>query len=145
MSAREKGFTLVELLDTLVIKVAVFSDAIPQYSRSMDGLKLLKSTQEIAAYQRQARNATITESRTVVLVVDAEENEIRRENSDIVYQWSDDIDVEFGGNPDLLPNSNHSIEFRPDGTAADKLLLISTERRQYTISVDWLTGRVRVL
>ena len=145
MSARQKGFTLVELLITLVIMVAIFSIAIPQYSRSMGSLQLRKSTQEIAAYLRQARNASITESRTIVLVVDAEGKEIRRKNSDSAYQWPDDIDVKLAENQGLVPDLNHSIEFRPDGTAADQVLLVSTENRHYTISVDRLTGRVKVL
>lgn len=145
MPVKGKGFTLVELLITLVIMVAVFSIAIPQYSRSMDSLQLRKSTQEIAAYLRQARNASITESRTVVLVMDAEGKKIRRKNTDYAYQWPDNIDVEFVENQGLVPNPDHSIEFRPDGTAADQVLLISTEKRHYTISVDWLTGRVKVL
>jgi type II secretion system protein H len=145
VAGREKGFTLVELLVTLVIMVAVFSVAIPQYSQSMESLKLRKSTQEIAAYLRQARNASITESRTVVLVVDTEEHAIRRENADFVYRWPDEIDVGFVANPDRMAEKSRPIEFRPDGTAADHVMYVSTETRQYTISVDWLTGRVKVL
>ncbi len=145
MLARQKGFTLVELLITMVIMVAVFSIAIPQYSRSINSLQLRKSTQEIAAFLRQARNASITESRTVVLVVDAEEHEIRQGDADSVYQWAADIDVEFAANPIDGTDTDKAIQFRPDGTATERTLIVSTERRQYSIEVDWLTGRVKVL
>jgi len=143
--ARQTGFTLVELLVTMVIMVAVFSVAIPQYSRSMDSLELRKSTQEIAAYLRQARNASITESRTVLLVVDAEEHAIRQGDAEPAYQWASNIDVEFAANRIDGANTDNVIQFRPDGTATDRTLIVSTQRRQYEIEVDWLTGRVKVL
>ena len=145
MSARKNGFTLVELLIVLVIMVAVFSVAIPQYSKSMDSLQLRKSTQEIASYLRNARNASITESRTVVLVVDADEHKIRQGDSKPAYQWPADINVEFSGSQDVYADTERTIQFRPDGTATERTLIVSTQRREYAIAVDWLTGRVKVL
>ena len=117
MSARRNGFTLVELLITLVIMVGVFSVAIPQYSKSMDSMQLRKSTQEIASYLRNARNASITESKTVVLVVDADEHIIRQGDSIPAYQWPANINVEFFESQDIYANSERTIQFRPDGTA----------------------------
>jgi len=125
--------------------VAVFSVAIPQYSKSMDGLQLRKSTQEIASYLRNARNASITESRTVVLVVDADERKIRQGDSTPAYEWSADINVEFSGSQDVNADTERTIQFRPDGTANERTLIVSTQRREYAIAVDWLTGRVKVL
>jgi len=145
VSTRQRGFTLVELLVTMVIMVAVFSVAIPQYAQSMSSLQLRKSTQEIAAYLRHARNQSITESRTVNLVVDADERAIRQGDTDTAYRWPADIEVTLAERQFALADEDNAIQFRPDGTATNRMLHVSTERRQYTIAIDWLTGNVKVL
>ena len=145
MTVRQTGFTLLELLVTLVIMVAVFSVAIPQYAQSMSSLQLRKNTRQIAAVLREARNASVREARTVVLVVDSSEREIRQGEEDPVFSWPEDIDVEISADERIGAGIDNTISFRPDGTATSRTLVVATESRQYAIAVDWLTGQVKVL
>ena len=145
MIARARGFTLVELLVTLMIMVAMLGVAVPQFSRAMLHLQLRKSTQEIAAVLRQARNSSISQSRTAALVLDTEDHTLQSGPDGRVYQWPADIDVAVVSNATYVVARDTSIRFYPDGTASGGMLMVSANERSYTISVDWLTGRVRVL
>jgi general secretion pathway protein H len=143
--AKYRGFTLLELLIVLAIMVAIVGIAVPQFSRSMTSVHLRKSTQEISAILREARNSAISESRTVVLILDADKQLLQIQGSEFEYQWSDDVHVELAGTASsLFQEAIVLVRFYPDGTATNSALTISARERSHTIAVDWLTGRVSV-
>jgi Tfp pilus assembly protein FimT len=133
------------LLITMVIMVAIAGIAVPQFSRSLTHVQLRKSTQEISALLRDARNTAISESRTIELVLEIDDQSLQIEGQEHVYRWPDAVNVELAGNATLVLQENASIRFYPDGTATNTALTISARDRRFSIAVDWLTGRVRVL
>ena len=145
VAAKQKGFTLIELLVAMVIIVAIASVAVPQFSRSMTTIQLRKNTQEISAILRDARNTAISESRMIALRFDVDDQSLHIEADKFVYQWPDDINVELAGAARSFQETDTSIRFYPDGTATNSALTVSAGERSHTITVDWLTGRVRVL
>ena len=142
---RHKGFTLIELLIALVIMIAVVAVAVPKFSRAMTYMELRKGTQQIAATLRNMRNASLFESRVVELTVRADQQSIFLPDDEIVYQWPADIAVEVANRAASLEVAEPAIRFYPDGSATDTVLTVTALERSYTITVDWLTGRVRVL
>jgi type II secretion system protein H len=142
---RQKGFTLFELLISMVIMAAIASVVVPQFSRSMTYVQLRKSTQELSAILREARNTAISESRTVALTVEADDQSLQIEGAEFFYQWPDDINVELTSDETSFQKTVSSISFYPDGTSTNSTLTVSAGERSHTIAVDWLTGRVRVL
>jgi type II secretion system protein H len=144
ITLREYGFTLLELLVTLMIMVAILGVAVPQFSHAMLSLQLRKSTQEIAAILRQARSSSVTKARMALLLLDRQEHTLQSGQGGRVYQWSADIDVETVSNATPFLAQDTTIRFYPDGTASATLLRVSARESSYTIAVDWLTGRVRV-
>ena len=129
----------------LFIMVMVAMVAVPKFSNAMVYVELRKSTQELAAGLRQARNRAISESTVAEIQFDLEEQFLRSSDSKYVYQWSDDILVEVADNtPSMVPEPV-IIRFFPDGSATDSELIVSARQRNYVITVDWLTGRVKVL
>jgi len=142
---KNRGFTLIELLVVLFIMVMVAMVGAPKFSNAMVYVELRKSTQELAARLRQARNRSIAESMVAEVRFDLEEQLLRSNDSKHVYQWSEDILVEVANNiPSLVPEPV-VIRFYPDGSATDSELVVSAKQRNYVITVDWLTGRVKVL
>jgi len=145
MFLRQQGFTLLELLITMMIMVAVLGVAIPQFSRSMTLLQLRKSTQEIAAVLRQARVTSISQSKTAEMTLYIEDHILRSSDSALSYKWPSDIEVEMANREAFAITDEETIRFYPDGTASASRLEISALERSYTIAVDWMTGRVKVL
>lgn len=144
-AVRQKGFTLLELLVALVIMAAIAGVAVPQFSRSMTNVQLRKSTQEISAILREARNTAISESRMIALVLEAEDQSLQIKDGTFIYFWPDGIDVELAETRTVFREADLSIRFYPDGTATNSYLTVSAHERRHTIMVDWLTGHVSVL
>ena len=142
---RHRGFTLIELLITLVIMVTIVAVAVPKFSRAMTYVELRKSTQQIAASLRKVRNDSLVESRVTELIVASDTQSLRSPDDAIVYQWPDDIIVEMANRAPYFDDADPVLKFFPDGSATDSMLTVTALERSYTITVDWLTGRVQVL
>lgn len=142
---KHTGFTLIELLITLVIMVTIVAVAVPKFSRAMIYVELRKSTQQIAASLRKIRNDSLVESRVTELMVASGTQSLRSPDDAIVYQWPDDITVEMVNRTPSFDDADPVLKFFPDGSATDSMLTVTALERSYTITVDWLTGRVQVL
>jgi type II secretion system protein H len=143
--AKNTGFTLIELMVAMLIIVVIMATAVPKFSRALTYVELRNSTQEIAAGLRQARNISIAESRIAEVVLDPEVQLMRTKDGGISYEWPDEVFVEVVNNTPTIGDSPPSIRFYPDGSATDSVLTVTARQRSYVITVDWLTGRVRVL
>ena len=142
---QQHGFTLIELLIVLVIMVGVAAVAVPRFAKAMTYVELRKSTQQLAASLRDARNRSIIEARTAEVILNTERQFLRVREQGIVLDWSDDIHVSLDGSEMSPSVEEWSIRFYPDGTASNVSLSVVALERRYQVSVDWLTGRVRVL
>jgi type II secretion system protein H len=138
------GFTLVELLITLVIMVSIAAVAVPRFSRAMTYVELRSSTQHFAASLREARDRSITRAQVAEIIFDAEQQFLRVRGEGVVFQWHEDVDVRLEGTDDYAQQQAWSILFYPDGSATDAAFTVSALERSYRITIDWLTGRVRV-
>ena len=94
---------------------------------------------------RDARNRSIIESRTAEIILNTERQFLRVRDEGIVLDWSDDIHIGLEGAEAAPLVEEWAIRFYPDGTASDVSLNVTALERRYRVSVDWLTGRVRVL
>lgn len=128
-----------------MIMVAILGVAVPQFSRAMIYLELRKSTQEIAAILRQARSDSVAQSKSNALVLDSKNHVLLAAEDTRAYEWPADIDVEIVAVGNYGLEQDTTIRFYPDGTASDSTLAVSARERSYTIQVNWLTGRVKVL
>jgi len=144
IALRERGFTLLELLVTMVIMVAIVGLAVPQFSRAMLNIQLRESTQEIAALLRHAKNTAVTQSKLASVVLQVEGNVLQPDFGKPAYKWPNEISVEAVNNVEPWLIEDTVIRFYPDGTASQAVLTVSAQEKFYTVSVDWLTGRIRV-
>jgi general secretion pathway protein H len=142
---RQFGFTLIELLIALVIMVAVAAVAAPRFSRAMTYVELRKSTQHFAASLRDARNRSISGAEVAEIIFDTEQQFLRVRGEGVVYAWPEEIEVRLEGVDDFAEQTAWSINFYPDGSATNAAFIVSAFERSYRVSVDWLTGRVKVI
>jgi general secretion pathway protein H len=161
------GFTLFELLVVVLIISLVSALVMPRVAASLPGVQLKSTARAVAASLRYARSKAVYESTPTMAIFDdtqkrlvvesvenpfavAELDDIReildRPNLANVYEFPDG--VEFG-----VLNDNASVEDpemfaiiffpRGDSTGAN-IVLENSRRKQYTITVDAITGTVEI-
>ena len=143
-AGNKRGFTLIELLIVMVIAVAIMTVAVPQFSRSVDSVRLHQAARESAALLRLSRNSAIAYSRTIAVEVDASERQLYVADSGDNYLLPAQVSVSFPDEPYGYPNDRRTILFHPDGSSTGGYLSLDTDRRSQQIAIDWLTGRVSV-
>lgn len=161
------GFTLFELLVVMVIISLIAALVMPQMTASLPGVRLKSAARAVAASLRYARSRAVYESTPYVAIFDstqkflvvepietpvyaAESGDIRKildmSKLENVYEFP--AEIEFGisnrtaaaDDPDVYP-----ILFFPGGdSTGGKIVLENLRRRQYTITVDTITGSVEI-
>jgi general secretion pathway protein H len=165
-SGPSSGFTLFELLVVILIISLIAALVMPQMAASLPGVRLKSTTRAVAASLRYARSRAVYESTPYIAIFDstqkflavepietpldaAQSGGIRKilhtSKLEKVYEFPDGI--EFGvlnstddEDPDVFP-----ILFFPGGdSTGGKIVLQNLRRRQYTITVDTITGTVEI-
>jgi general secretion pathway protein H len=121
----DAGFTLVELLVSLAI-VALAAAGMASFWPQRGGqLALQTAAQTLAADLRQARGQAIAQNRIVVIEIGAAQRRLPKGVT-------------------IADGSAATISFRGDGTTAGGEIALQAQRRQATVRVARLSGRVEV-
>lgn len=139
-----RGFTLIELLVVLLLAVSIVSIAVPQFSRSVSNVRLHQAARESAALLRLSRNSAIAHASPVSVAIDPRTGSIRGAESGLAYVLPGQVGVSFPARQDQGRDEPYAIVFNADGTSSGGVLRLSTDTRSQQVSVDWLTGRVRI-
>ena len=161
------GFSLFELLVVILIIGLISALVTPRMAASLPGVKLKSTTRAVAASLRYARSRAVYESRPYIAIFDStqkllavepietpmdavESNDIRKilNTSELqnVYEFPEGIEFDVlndnaaDEDPDVFP-----IFFFPRGDSTGaKIVLQNLRRKQYTITVDTITGTVEI-
>jgi general secretion pathway protein H len=161
------GFTLFELLVVTLIIGLIAALVMPQMTASLPGVRLKSAARAVAASLRYARSRAVYESTPYVAIFDgtrkflavepietpvyaAESGGIRKilDMSELEKVYEFPAEIEFGilnraaaaDDPDVYP-----ILFFPGGdSTGGKIVLENLRHRQYSITVDTITGRVEI-
>ena len=162
-----RGFTLFELLVVMLIISLISALVMPQMTASLPGVQLKSATRAVAASLRYTRSRAVYESTPYIAIFDnsqkllavepieapmdaAESEGIRKilnmSELENVYKFPEGIEfgvlesTETDEDPDVFP-----IIFFPRGdSTGGKIVLENLRRKQYTITVDTLTGSVEI-
>ena len=161
------GFTLFELLVVILIISLISALVMPQMAASLPGVQLKSTTRAVAASLRYARSRAVYESTPYIAIFDstrkflavepietpidaAQSGGIRKildtSKLEKVYEFPEGIEFDVlnstaaDEDPDVFP-----ILFFPRGdSTGGKIVLENLRRRQYTITVDTITGSVEI-
>jgi general secretion pathway protein H len=161
------GFTLFELLVVILIISLISALVMPQMAASLPGVRLKSTTRAVAASLRYARSRAVYESTPYVAIFDstqkflavepietpldaAQSGDIRKilDTSKLEKVYEFPAEIKFGvlnstaadEDPDVFP-----ILFFPGGdSTGGKIVLENLRRRQYTITIDTITGSVEI-
>lgn len=134
------GFTLLELVVTLMVMALAVALVGPAIGRGTDGIRVRAEVARFAALLRYAREQAITSGSTHVLLVEPAAHRVRLIAGDEVRQTRAlpaDMTVVAEPPPGL------SVRFEPEGTSTGGFFRLASGRIRYRVSVDRLTGRVR--
>lgn len=161
------GFTLLELLVVLVIISLMSALVAPKITGTMVNLKLKTVSKKVSAALRYARSNAASEKRTYAAAFDFDNNRLSIFTSPIdagendkesakderewapgpkVYDFPNGIRMEKGvaGNEEV-DSGLFQILFFPNGSSSGGDMILANDRgRWYKISVDFVTGVVRL-
>lgn len=139
----ESGFALYELILALAILGMVAAIAVPRMARAPGPTEIGVAAEEIAALFRTDRNMALREREPVVSFVDVEHGIISGASGKVV-RIPRGIRFEFVQSSKVLASEGTGVRFLPDGRSSGGVLTLGRDDFAYRISINWLTGGVRV-
>jgi len=139
------GFTLIEILMTLVIAAVITAISATAYSRLSSSAALKATSQDILVTLRRARISAIAKSEEVAFSVDNNKRIYWIAGSNRQRLLDSSLDLQIFSAKGLSANKNISqIRFAPDGSSSGGEIKISNGKKVYSIVVEWLSGKVDI-
>ena len=144
MTSNDKGFTLVELLVVLGIIALLLTLASPMISRGLPGAALKTAASDIAQGLRRTQSAAITGNAEAVFSLDTEARSFSAGRAARRQALPEEISLRLIVGEQEIEGSAGGIRFFPDGSSTGGRVSLTLGDRTVDVSVDWLTGRVRL-
>jgi general secretion pathway protein H len=138
------GFTLIETLVVLMMIGLLASVAIPPLRQPPAGLRLEANARMLASTLRLSRAQAIARNTDVVVSIDADQRLVAAAELPGSRLDRDIAIVLTLAAPEQRGPSRGGIRFFPDGTSSGGDVALSLEKRRARISVNWLSGEVRL-
>jgi general secretion pathway protein H len=141
----ERGFTLIELIVALGIMALGVAVAFPYFEGTRAGHQLRATAYDIASQLRDARAAAQARNIDQAFIFDVGNRRMWLDGSAVRRALSPRlaVDVEVPVAEQLAANVVR-VRFFADGSASGGKLVLRDGGRRATVSVNWLTGDVRV-
>ncbi len=141
--ARQRGFTLVELIVVLGIVAMIVLLALPRLGGMAPGVALRATAEEMRTDIRRARNSALRESRETVILFDRAAGSWADGEGRILGQLPDGAELEaVVARSERRDETTGGVRFHPDGTATGATLTLSDGAHRVRVSVDWFDGQV---
>jgi general secretion pathway protein H len=138
--ASPAGFTLLELLVTLVVLGVAMAVVAPSVGRSTETIRARADVARFSALLRHTREQAITSRRPHTFVVDPHAHRVSIEAGDEVRErpLPDHLTIQ------AEPPMGLTIRFAPQGTSSGGAFRVTSGDLRYRVTLDALTGRVRI-
>ena len=148
------GFTLLELMVVLAIAGMLLSLVQPLYSAAVPGARFRAEVHDLATTIRAARNEAILSAENIELIIDEDAlayavdtrppltlraTRNLRLGSTMMAPATIAAKGKF-----IPPRTVKSLIFFADGSSSGGSIVLKGDSSAYVITVDWLTGRVRL-
>ena len=140
---RDGGFTLLELIVTLLVIALAVALTIPAIGRTSEGIRVRAEIAGFSAVLRHARELAITSHATHAVVIDttARRMTIRSGGPEGEVRQSRALPARL--NVHANPPPALTVQFQPQGTSDGGDFRVDSGAITYRVTVDPLTGRVR--
>lgn len=133
------GFTLLELVVTLMVLALALAVVGPTIGRTTDTIRTRAEVARFSALFRHAREQAITTQRPHELIVDPAAHRVTlRAGEEVRQTRSLPEHLTVQAEPAAL-----TVRFEPHGTTSGGDFRVASGNTRYRVTVDALTGRVR--
>lgn len=137
----DAGFSLVELLVVLTLAALLASLVGGSIFRSLDGVKTRQAGKDLVTALRYTRGQAIVTREEQTLEVNVEQRSFRAPSRKATT-LPDGVEVTLRTAAFDLDNNVGRVRFFPDGSSTGAQIRLTSGRRQWLISVGWLTGEI---
>jgi prepilin-type N-terminal cleavage/methylation domain-containing protein len=134
-----RGFTLLELLVTLLVVALAVAVILPAVGRNTETIRLRAEVAGFAAMYRHAREQAITTRAAHAVVLDAEGRRLTLVKGEDEVRRTRPISERFA----VRAESSPVVRFEPEGTSSGGRFQLAAGATTWRVTVDAVTGRVR--
>jgi prepilin-type N-terminal cleavage/methylation domain-containing protein len=136
-----RGFTLLELIVTLVVIAVAVGLVAPTIGRSTEALRIRAEVAGFSATFRHARERAITTRQPFTVAVNPTNRLVTVTTGEDEIRWT----RRFSGRVDIRAETPGAltVRFEPQGTSSGGEYRLTSGKISYRVSVDAVTGRVR--
>lgn len=136
-----RGFTLIELVVTLLVLAIAVAVVTPTIGRSTENLRARAQVARLTAMLRHAREQAITTRKAYAVVVDPQAHRLTiMTGEDVTSTRTLPAEV----NIEAFPPQALTVRFEPYGASNGGDFRVQSGSIRYRVVVDGLTGRVKV-
>lgn len=160
-SNRRRAFTLVELILVMVVIFTLATVIAPRFSDFFPSLQVRKSTEHLMAWARKARaDAALTGTRQRLYLdpvkrkfwIEIEPRPIKDPGKFVALSgaWAEEIlpdgvEIENVDKAETGPGAVRYVEFRPDGTSSDAIIVLSSDNGdRQTLTIEGATSKITI-
>ncbi len=139
------GFTLMELLITLVIAALITGISATAYSRLSSNAAIKATSQDLLVSLRHAKSLAIANKREVIFIIDLNKRLYGLVGDKRLRSLDSTLDIQlFSARFHSGDQAVSQIRFAPDGSSSGGEIKISNGKKIYRIVIEWLTGKVEL-
>ena len=140
--ARQRGFTLIELIAVLVLIGIAISVVSLSFTKSLDNAKVQAASRDLVAALRYTRGQAIVKGQQTALDIDLEKNTYQAPGKPLMALPHNMHMTLLTADSEQTGATSGRIRFFPDGASTGGHVSVFMGRREWRINVSWLTGQV---
>jgi prepilin-type N-terminal cleavage/methylation domain-containing protein len=136
-----RGFTLLELIVTLVVLTVAVGLVAPTIGRSTEALRTRAEVAGFSATFRHAREQAITTRQPYTVVVNPMNRLLTVTTGEDEVRWTRTLSSRLEIHAETA--GSLAVHFEPQGTSSGGAFHLSSGKVSYRVTIDAVTGRVR--